>query len=137
MAAPDSALLDRLRAVLAAADVRLAVLFGSHARGEAGATSDVDVGILPRDPRLALSRELELAAALSRAAGAEVDLVRLDRDDPLLGREVARDGVCLFAAEPGLFAAYRAEATSRWLEFDETVAPHRDRFLRRIAGGSR
>jgi hypothetical protein len=64
-------------------------------------------------------------------------VVRLDRDDPLLGREVARDGVCLVEAEPGLFAAYRAEATSRWLEYDETVAPHRERFLKRLAGRSR
>jgi hypothetical protein len=63
----------------------------------------------------------------------EVDLFRLDGDDPLLGREVATHGICLFEAEAGAFAAYRASAASRWIEFDETIAPHRNAFLRRLA----
>lgn len=77
--------------------------------------------------------ELALASELSGVVGAEVDLVRLDRDDPVLGREVASQGVCLFEEAPGLFTAYRARALSTWLDFDETMAPHRDRFLKRLA----
>ena len=60
--------------------------------------------------------------------------MRLDGDDPLLGREVARDAVLLFERAPGELAAYRARAISEWLDFEETIAPHRARFLRRLAG---
>jgi predicted nucleotidyltransferase len=125
---------DRLRAALAdGPPLRLAVLFGSAATGRARAGSDVDVGIIPADPALALHDELALAAALSAAVSAEVDLVRLDADAPLLGAQVAREGVCLLEAEPGVFAAFRAEAISLWLDFEETIAPHRALFLRRLA----
>lgn len=132
---PDASVLERLRAALAeSASVGLAVLFGSRASGTGRPQSDFDVGILPHDPSFTLRDELALSSALSGVLRAEVDLVRLDRDDPLLGREVAVSGVCLFEAEPGTFAAYRAAAASRWIEFDETIAPHRQRLLRRLAG---
>jgi predicted nucleotidyltransferase len=133
VAAIDVASQDRLRAALAQGPpLRLAVLFGSQSTGGAHAHSDFDVGFIPTDARLPLREELAFAAALSAAVSAEVDLVRLDDDAPLLGAEVARHGTCLFEAAPGVFAAYRAEAISRWLDFEETIAPHRARFLRRL-----
>jgi predicted nucleotidyltransferase len=113
--------------------LRLAVLFGSRTTGRARAGSDFDVGIVPVDARLALSEELRLASTLSEAVSAEVDLVRLDQDNPLLGAEVARTGVCLYEGVPGTFAAYRADAMSTWIDFEWTVAPHRQHFLRRLA----
>jgi len=130
----DPALLERLRSPLRCGPpLRLAVLFGSHATGNARTGSDVDIGFVPVDPSVSLHDELALAEALSAAARAEVDLVRLDRDDPLLGRQVAQAGVCLFEAAPGVFSAYRATAMSRWIDFEETLAPHRANFLRRLA----
>jgi uncharacterized protein len=134
----DPALLAALRRVLAEGPpLALAVLFGSRATGRATPRSDVDIGIIPADPALSLADELLLTSDLSGATGTEVDLVRLDREDPLTGRAVALDGVCLFEAAPGLFAAYRARAVSHWIDFEETIAPHRDRFLRRLARGGR
>jgi uncharacterized protein len=130
-----AAVLARLGAALAESSlVDLAVLFGSRARGTARTSSDYDIGVLPRAANILLKAELELAARLSSLAEAEVELVRLDGDDPLLGREVAVHGICLFEAEPGRFAAYRAAAASRWIDFDETIAPYRHAFLRRLAG---
>jgi predicted nucleotidyltransferase len=117
--------------------MRLAVLFGSRAKGAAREGSDFDVGVLPIDPGVPLKHELALASALSGITGTEVDLVRLDRDDPLLGREIAESGQCLFESAPGAFAAYRAEAMSRWADFDETIAPHRARMLARLAQRAR
>jgi predicted nucleotidyltransferase len=132
---PDRALIERLRRLFAGGlPVRLAVLFGSLAKGRARGTSDVDIGFYPAQPRCSLGDELELASRISEAVGLEVDLVRLDGDNPLLGREVSQTGICLFEAEPGLFAAYRARALACWLDFDELIAPHRERWLRRLAG---
>lgn len=127
-------LLRRVRDVcLDVGGVRLAIVFGSHATGKAGTQSDVDVGLLPSDPELPLAPELELARRLSLAVDAEVDLVRLDRDDPFLGFEVARTGRLAVEAAPGLFAAYRADAVSRWFDFEETIAPHRKAYLERLS----
>lgn len=132
----DATVKDRLGEALAGGPLlHLAVLFGSRATGKAGERSDFDIGIVPVDPNLTLHEELALAAQLSAAAGAEVDLVRLDGDAPLLGAEVARAGICLFERTPGSFAAYRASAMSRWIDFEATIGPHRARFLRRLATG--
>jgi uncharacterized protein len=132
----DPALLQRIRAALSGGPpLRLAVLFGSRATGAARDDSDVDLGIIPCDPKLVLRDELGEASRLSGLLGLEIDLVRLDQDNPLLGREVALTGVCLFEAEPGMFSAYRATAMSCWYDFDDTIAPHRERFLRRLREG--
>jgi len=121
------------RELAASGTVRLAVLFGSRAKGTARADSDADVGVLPIDETWTLSGELELARRLSEAVGVEVDLVRLDRDDPVLGLEIARHGQLLFEVTPGTFSAWRAQAASVGLEFEEVIAPHRRTYLERLA----
>lgn len=128
-------LVSKLRDVLSKGPaLRLAVLFGSQATGRARPGSDFDIAILPADLELSLNDELMLARSLSAATGSEVDLVRLDKDDPLLHREIALHGLCLAEDVAGRFSAYRANAVSRWIDFEETIAPHRARFLRRLAG---
>ena len=130
----DSDLVQRLRGeLLMGPPQRLAVLFGSHARGRARPDSDVDVGIVPVDPCLPLTAELDLQGRLSRVAGIDVDLVRLDGDDLLLAREVALHGVALCEDRPGAFARFRASATSDWLDFESSLGPARDRWLARVA----
>jgi hypothetical protein len=86
---------------------------------------------------MSIGEELAFASALSAVTGTEVDLVRLDGAPPLLGREIARVGVCVFEAEAGAFAAWRAAAISEWIDFDEMIAPHRARFLERLASKGR
>ena len=138
MSLPQEELLSRLRDAIAKGPrLRLLVLFGSHATGRTRASSDVDIGIVPLEADMPFGEELALASTLSAATGTEVDIVRLDDVPPLLGREVARSGVCVFEVSPGVFAAWRAGAMSRWFDFDETIAPHRARFLQRLAAGAR
>lgn len=113
--------------------VRLVVMFGSQATGRATSRSDLDIGILPMDEELTADDEATLVSALSAAANAEVDLIRLDHTDPLLGREVARSGKCIFENTRGAFAQWRARAMSEWIDFDHTISPHRQKFLQRVA----
>jgi predicted nucleotidyltransferase len=80
-----------------ASTLRLAVLFGSGARGALRPDSDVDVGIVPRDPAMPLHEELALQARVGTAVGREVHLVRLDCADVVLRWEAARGGVILLA----------------------------------------
>lgn len=86
-------------------DVRLAVLFGSVARGVASPGSDVDLAVdAPAVDRLVLARDLSLAV------GREVDVVDLnDVGYPMLAALV-RDGVVVAAHAPGAEARWRTHA---------------------------
>jgi predicted nucleotidyltransferase len=124
----------RLRAVVEEGPpVRLAVVFGSAAGSRLHAESDVDVGIIPRDPDLPLGAELTLQASLERACGRRVDLVRLDRAPTLLRWEVARSGIPIFAEGPHTFARFAAEAASERADLMEVLGPAAERFRRRLA----
>jgi predicted nucleotidyltransferase len=109
--------------------VRVALLFGSHARGKARPGSDVDVAIVGAQVDVPA-----LSARLSERLGAEVDVVRLDDEAgvPLL-EAVLRDGIVAYEASRGDAAAWR----SRVLAQMETDRPWyrrmRDAWLRRVA----
>ena len=112
--------------------LRLAVIFGSVARGTARADSDVDIGIVPVDIDLSLHDETRLQLSLEAALGRPVDLVRLDRASSLLLGECARDGKLLFEAKPGDFVIFRARATGEWLEFAPAYRRAAERFRQRL-----
>jgi predicted nucleotidyltransferase len=96
-------------------EVRLAVLFGSTARGQARKGSDVDLGLLlepdTREARLKTLMELE------RAAGRETDVVYLNEVPPLLGFEISRDGILVFQREDGLWNRFKEVAIQAWWDW--------------------
>jgi uncharacterized protein len=117
---PVDSILEVIRRELARGPaLRLAVVFGSTARGSARANSDVDLAILPADPSLSLREELELQVRLERALERSVDLVRLDGATPALRWRVARDGIVVQATPPYEAPRFLASAAS---EHDE-LAP--------------
>ena len=106
-------LVDRVRALLEGEPaVRLAYLFGSAARGEAGVESDVDLAVL-LEPA---GRILEIAERLEGGTGRTVDLVDLRRAPPLLLREVLRDGLVLACRDPLERAEFEARALAEYLD---------------------
>ena len=119
-------------------DVRLAAVFGSAARGEAGPRSDVDLGLL-LDPDTREAR-LGVEAALRRAMDRDIDLVYLDTAPPQLRFEIARDGVLLHARSPGDWADFRARAMIDWWDWAPTARMINDAAIRRLqerAGATR
>jgi predicted nucleotidyltransferase len=108
--------------------VRLAILFGSHARGTAVPGSDLDVAVnAPGVDGLAL------AAALGRALGCEVDVVSLDDPGVPLLEELVREGVVVHEATPGAGALWRSRVLAQ-LETDRPwYARMRDAWLSRVA----
>lgn len=112
--------------------LRLAVLFGSWARGTSGANSDVDVGIVPIDPALTLREEVGLQHRLETVCSRPVDVVRLDCASSVLLGEVARDGKLLFEAHDGDFAGFRVRALGEWLEFAPAYRQVAERFRQRL-----
>lgn len=92
----QSCLPDLRRALAGAADVRLAVLYGSLARGEEDAHSDVDL-LVALAPGSSLTT-LALAVGLQSVSDRRVDIASLDRVEarsPLLLERVLDDGQVL------------------------------------------
>jgi predicted nucleotidyltransferase len=109
-------LLDRLRERAASLpEVKLAVLFGSTARGQARKGSDVDLGLLV-DPDTREAR-LKALVELERAAGREVDLVFLEEAPPLLRFEIARDGVLILQRQNDLWVRFKERAIQDWWDW--------------------
>lgn len=101
------------KALAAEANVRLAVLFGSAARGDVRALSDLDVGVVGPDA----SELPSLALRLTRATGRQVDLVALATAPPLLRFEIARDGRVLVERQPHLWNDFKARAMVDWWDW--------------------
>ncbi len=111
---------ERLRQVAASwPEIRLAVLFGSAARGEARPSSDVDLGLILEPYSAALLFRVE--AALGRAAGRPVHVILLDGASPLLRFEVSRDGVLLREREEGFWTGFKARAMVDWWDWAPTA----------------
>ena len=117
---------DDLIAPLERAGVRLAVLFGSRARGDARADSDVDIGVIgPQGEDL-----LALAAELGRVAGMRVDLIDLRRAGPLLAFAVAREGRPLIDPTGTEFPAFASLAARRYADTAKFRKLERESLLR-------
>jgi predicted nucleotidyltransferase len=119
MTAADDAIVERLGAIARRhGGLRLLVLFGSRARGEATVRSDWDLGFLGET---SLDRE-SLLADLVVAAGTEaIDLVDLDRAGGLVRFRAARDALVLFEAGDGTFARFWFDAVSYWCDMGPII----------------
>lgn len=102
------------RCLVTLPEVRFAALFGSTARGEAKAGSDLDLALSPfvDSPESRRVVEVALLAATRRA----IDFVYVDAAPPLLKMEVARDGRLLHEREAGAWADFRARAIVTWAD---------------------
>jgi predicted nucleotidyltransferase len=129
-------IVQELREALASAPpLRLALLFGSGAKGRLRPESDLDVGVVPVDPEMTLRDELALATLLGRATGREVDIVRLDRAPALLRWEVARNHRVLLADPPETRSRFIARAALEHAEMRPLLEDARRRLARRLRGG--
>ncbi len=126
-------LVGRLRAVLEKGPpLRLAILFGSAARGRSRLDSDVDVAVLVPESTLDDAGERTLGRELALAAGAELDLFRLERASTLLKWQIATTGVPLVEGSPGEFVRFRAHAISEYIDYAPAFAYHGEIFRRRL-----
>jgi predicted nucleotidyltransferase len=112
------------------------VLFGSAATDRGHANSDIDIGIIPRDPDLLFSAELTLQARLEAATGRSVDLVRLDQASTLLKWEAAKSGVCLLADAAHTFSRFVAESALDHADLMPTLGATAERFRQRLASSA-
>jgi hypothetical protein len=117
-------------------DVSLAYLFGSVARGEATAVSDVDVAVLlppETDPSELLERQLELDLALNDLLPEEkLQITLLNQASPLLAYEVIRDGVLLHAVNEETRIRFAVRAMKRYFDYQHWLEFQNQALLQRI-----
>jgi predicted nucleotidyltransferase len=111
------------------ADVLVAYLFGSQARGTPTALSDVDVAVLLA-PGWSFDRHLELIDVIGEVVSpARADVVVLNNAPVALGYRVLKDGQRLVVNDEGARVRHWVETVDRYLD----MAPLRrtlDRGLR-------
>lgn len=111
-----------------------AYLYGSTARGTAGADSDIDLGLLfERDPPPTFAGlPLALADQLEIHLGAPVDLVALNGCPVDLVHRVLRDGRLLIDRDPAARARFEMKARNEFFDLEPIL-----REYRRMSGSRR
>jgi predicted nucleotidyltransferase len=121
---------EALRALATALPgLRLLVLHGSRARGDAHAGSDWDFAYraMPGfDPDALLAQFADYLKA------DRIDLVDVDRAGALLRYRVARDGVVIFEREVGEFQRFWLDAVDTWCDLAPVLEPTYERVLDRV-----
>lgn len=129
----DPALHDRIRTLFEAEpSVSTVYLFGSHARGDAGPSSDVDVAVLFTAAPAAtlMGPRLTLAGRLEQTLSVPVDLIVLNSAPADLVHRILRDGHLIVDRDPA--RRIRFEVAKRNEYFD--LQPIRDAY--RSAGAA-
>jgi predicted nucleotidyltransferase len=107
-------------ALLPRAEILEAYLFGSLARGDDQAHSDVDVAVVVADAALdqpGLGYQAEVGADLQQAlARSDVDVLILNRATPLLYYSVLRDGLRIISRDLAATTRREGNALSRYCD---------------------
>ena len=133
-------LVDKLRHCFAAHhEVLEAYLFGSHARGDEAAHSDIDVAVYV-DPALvpdsSFGYAAKLTADLVKTLGSDtVDVVILNHAPPLLYHRVLRDGVRILTRDPAATTTREGRALSRYCDYVPQLRKIDEAHAARIAAG--
>ncbi len=93
--------------------LRLLVLFGSRARGDARESSDWDFGYIGERDFDEMALYTEIVLALGRDT---VDLVDLSRANGLLRYRAAQDGKLIFEKKKGEYEAFWLQAVHFWCD---------------------
>jgi predicted nucleotidyltransferase len=132
---------ERIRPLLAGhPEILEAYLFGSLARGDAGAHSDVDLAVYvdrAAIPEAPFGYVAALTAELMRLLGRnDVDVVLLNDAPPLLYHRVLRDGRRLFSRDLPATTRREGYALSRYCDYVPQLRKIEAAQRRRIEGGS-
>jgi hypothetical protein len=116
-------------------DLVAVYLFGSTARNQAHALSDVDVAVLFADELSAadlFARTLEIGTLLDEALRLPVDVIALNRAPPALCFQVLKHGRLLLEQDRTQRCVFFMHALSRYYDAKPYLEYHNTRLLSRI-----
>ena len=133
----ESVDLDRMQSYLAGTDVVFAILFGSHARGTARESSDVDIAL--RFPATMSAHERfdarnRIDADLQAYANGFVDVSDVDSLPTAVAHAALRDGITLVGDE-AVVEAYREDVEATYEATADERERERQEFIDRLAQG--
>ncbi len=104
---------NRFIDILKKNNIKVVILFGSHAQGKFHKDSDIDIAVL-MDRRKTSKNKLEISRLrlkilkdfCSFLETDKIDLIMLNQVSPLLKYEVARTGLLVYEKEPGDYASF-------------------------------
>lgn len=132
--------MSRLASYFASLDhVLLAYVFGSHARGQAGPLSDLDIAVMV-DETLDADQSFDLRLEI---IGGLMDILRVkDADVTILNQaplalryRVLRDGVLLYCRDPDVRVEFTARTVTAYLDFKPIIERHERAILERARKG--
>ena len=129
-------MLEPLRAALSGrSEVWEAYLFGSEARGDAAAHSDVDLAAYIDPSGFGVTAEIaaDVAAVLGRN---DIDVLVLNSAPPVLYHSVLRDGVRLLARDLAATTVREGQALSRYCDYVPQLRKIEAAHRARIAAGN-
>lgn len=129
---------EKIRSVLKKeADIVLAYLFGSAARGEMTSLSDIDIGILFNSRISAMRRydlKLELMGNISSVSGInKIDIIDMEKGSALLNYNIIKHGKILKSEDENMRVQFETSLLFRYLDEKYYLQRHSDHILKRIA----
>ena len=109
--------------------IRIILAFGSQIKGLVHRDSDLDIGVLCDGEQKPLEVAVDLQKVLT---GYQVDIVNLNRADPLLLNEVNK-GCQLLSGDEGDFQNFRIHAFHRYQDFKPYLELEAQLNARRLA----
>lgn len=106
-------------------DAEAVYLFGSHARGDARADSDLDLAVLGTTPLDSMQR-FEAQRELSALLDCDVDLIDLRNASSVLRSEVINGGKLLFQHSAAITLDFEARVLGDYAELLEATRALRD-----------
>lgn len=119
--------------------VSVAYLFGSHARGQAGPLSDVDVAVLldreAREDQYFAARLTLMAGLEAIVDGGRLDVVILNEAPLALAYRILRDGILVACRDEDARITFTARTVSMYLDFSPVIERHERAILERAREG--
>jgi predicted nucleotidyltransferase len=129
--------LEGLRAYLVEADIEFAILFGSHARGTAEASSDIDVALgfsSELDDITRFRRRNRIDADLQEYADGFVDVSDIESLPTHVAHAALQDGI-LLVGDGNTVDSYREEIEAEYTATADEREREREEFIDRLARG--
>ena len=105
-------------------------LFGSYARAESQATSDIDLGVLFKEPppKVLVGPLSALHGRLEAALRREIDLVAMNEAPVDLVHRILRDGVLVNESDPSKRVAFEVKARGEYFDLKPYLDQYRSGF---------